>query len=299
MIQNPNSKNRSNFTSNTWFNTIILIFALIISSSCVELNNPLSVQSVLYLEKELSEISGLAFTGENIFAINDSGNGNYLYQLNNEDFRIVKRYEIPGSVNSDWEDLCYYNGYLYVGNFGNNFGNRKNLSIYGFKVTDLESDYINVTETRFNYEIQSSFLQQPYNHMFDCEAMIAGPEGVITYSKDWKDRTCRLYALTPDSKNYSLSPIDSLNLGFLVTGAFYEKSSNRLFFCGYEDDETYLAIFTDVPEIGFSKHYTKYLVTDLKNRQVESIFVKDNNIYLGSEATIHKQAIYILKVPSK
>jgi hypothetical protein len=40
-----------------------------------------------------------------------------------------------------------------------------------------------------------------------------------------------------------------------------------------------------------------YIVPELNNHQVESIYVFKNMVYLGSEATSNKQSIYLLRLP--
>ena len=43
---------------------------------------------------------------------------------------IIKKRNIINSKNKDWEDITKDNKFLYIGDFGNNLNNRKDLKIY-------------------------------------------------------------------------------------------------------------------------------------------------------------------------
>lgn len=277
----------------------LLILISIWLFSCAPDQDSADKTVTIELDSELSEISGLTFNGTYFIGINDSGNGPYIYFLDTTDFSIVNKIKLSGAKNIDWEEACYYDGYLYLGNFGNNFGNRKDLSIYRVKLSLIESGEVPFEEMRINYQMQKQHFSNPYMHIYDCEAFSVDTSGIRLYSKDWANRLCRMYRLPFSTDNISIVPVDSVNLGFLVTGSFFDNDSGRLFLCGYEDKDTFLVIFDNAVEDRFSSEFRKYNLPSLKNLQVESIFVKDNLIYLASERTRIRQAVYIMPVPEK
>ena len=80
----------------------------------------------------LDEVSGIeTINGSDlVWALEDSGNKNEIYGIDKEG-KIVETVTLEGVKNTDWEDITADNeGNLYVGDFGNNDNERKNLAIY-------------------------------------------------------------------------------------------------------------------------------------------------------------------------
>lgn len=96
----------------------------------------------------------------------------------------------------------------------------------------------------------------------------------------------------------SIEAIDSLNLKYLVTGAFYENKGGKLYLCGYEENNIYLTVIKVDENINFLGEYKSYILPELKNTQVESLYVKENVVYLASERTRYAQAIYKIVLPN-
>ena len=111
------------------------------------------------LSDTLNETSGLAKFGEQWFSHNDGGNPAVLYQLN-KNGKINKAYPIR-QANNDWEDLTFSDSFGFIGDFGNNAGNRQNLRILRFKTSALKSaspaDTLPVDLIEFSYADQVNF----------------------------------------------------------------------------------------------------------------------------------------------
>lgn len=280
---------------------LIVSFLLLSSVSIAQKYPSLSVYESYKLDSKLSEISGITFLRGKIYAINDSGNKNEVYTLDQNTFDVVSSQKVYGTKNIDWEEISSYNNTLYIGDFGNNAGNRKDLRIY-----KILPDSINFKESqpgiiKFEYKLQKSFdLREYKKHSWDCEAMVINRQGIWLFSKDWRDRTCHLYRLEnqPRSK-VSIRAIDSINLKYLVTGAFYNNAAGKIYLCGYEGGNIYITVLATGEYINFSGEYTTYIIPELKHTQVESIFVKENLVYLASERSNSVQAIYKIILPGK
>lgn len=124
------------------------------------------------LSKANQEISGITTfpNQELIYAINDSGNKNTLYQLDYQG-EIKKRIPVPEAKNIDWEDLAYdENNNIYIGDFGNNNNDRKNLAIY--KLSNIGSEKVTTTKIKFSLEDQDKFPPGKKHRNFDIEAFI-------------------------------------------------------------------------------------------------------------------------------
>ncbi|GAA3512657.1 hypothetical protein GCM10022393_28080 [Aquimarina addita] len=124
------------------------------------------------LSGSLDEISGITkFSNEPyLYAINDSGNSNTIYQLDLQG-EIVRELTIDNAKNHDWEDLAYdFQNNIYIGDFGNNYNDRKNLAIY--TVSDISNEKIKTLKTNFRLEDQTDFPPKKKNRNFDIEAFI-------------------------------------------------------------------------------------------------------------------------------
>lgn len=276
---------------------IILPFCLLLITGDLKAQNPhvLDVDSRWDISPMLVEISGMACFKNNIYALNDGGNGPYIFKLDLNTGELQDRYRFFNIRNNDWEELSIYGGYLYIGDFGNNSGKRKDLAIYRISIDSLDVPEPTVEKTPLDYLLRDKIKKVKRKHEWDCEAMAATDHGLFCFSKNRKDQSTMMYRLTEGKANI-LSPVDSFNTGFLVTGAFYHIPEKSLFLCGYYENETYLMQFRNNDNAAFSDDHTKYIIPELKFTQVESLFVRGNYIYLASERTFREQAIYRIRV---
>ena len=96
----------------------------------------------------------------------------------------------------------------------------------------------------------------------------------------------------------SIAAIDSLKLKYLVTGTYNDSEGGKLHLCGYEWNNIYPTVMNVDENIDFSGEYISYIIPELKNTQVESVFVKENVVYLASERTRFAQAICKIVIPN-
>jgi len=279
------------------FLIFMLLFFLFKATTVSQDLPTLELESEIEISPLLGEISGMAFYEDDIYAINDSGNGPYIFQLDILTGRTRKIFKLQNIRNKDWEELSVSGKHLYIGDFGNNRGKRKDLLIYRLHIDSLEYPAVPVLSTGMEYAARSHLSGNSRYHEWDCEAMTVSPGGIFCFSKDRKNLITKLYRLREGEYN-NLVPVDSFNTGFLVTGAYYDNAGDNLYLCGYYKRETYLLHFRNDGRPGFSGDHVKYIIPELKNTQVESIFVRGNFIYLGSERTVREQAIYRIALTS-
>ena len=108
---------------------------------------------VTKLPKSLKENSGIAtYTDNSAWFIEDSGNDDIITQVD-YDGKILKELKVKNGKNHDWEDLTSDKaGNLYIGDFGNNDNDRKNLVIYKLPNPEVEpGDKIDAEQIEFRY----------------------------------------------------------------------------------------------------------------------------------------------------
>lgn len=274
---------------------LVTALLLVSANSRAQDINKLNVHSKLDISPLLNEISGMCFDNNDIYALNDGGNGSYIFKLDIKTGEIKEKFRIYNIRNKDWEELSIYGGYLYIGDFGNNAGTRSDLVIHRINIDSLNERQPPVLTTGMEYLMQKEYGTARQNNEWDCEAMVVNRDGILCFSKNRKDLITRMYKVKL-SENNVLSPVDSLYTGFLVTGAYYQSSVKSLYLCGYYKNDTYLLHFKNADNEGFSDDCVKYIIPELKHTQVESVFVRGNYIYLASERTLKNQAIYRILV---
>ena len=109
--------------------------------------------------------------------------------------------------NVDWEDLAFDSNYVYIGDIGNFFGDRKNLRVYRFPIDKLGSKNVYVDTISFSYAEQSDFATR-INHDFDCEALSANDSLLILCTKGTGGKMYT-YHLSKKPGTYRISRIAS------------------------------------------------------------------------------------------
>ncbi len=242
------------------------------------------------------EQSGMIWHDSLIWVNNDSGGAPelYAYNLNGS---LVRTLQIKNATNNDWEALAEDEQYFYIGDFGNNFGARKNLCLYRVEKAEIKNASIIVAEAdtiQFHWADQESFLSLKHHHNYDCEALFAYGDSLYFFTKNWENLKTRMYAMPKFGKEHSLHPKASFNADLLVTGADISSDGKLVALVGYKDYKTYLYLFYDFKGVDFLDGKNIRLdLSILGGVQTEGVVFTDNgDLFINSEATKQKQAIY-------
>ena len=104
----------------------------------------------------LDENSGLLYTNGSVWTHLDDSYEE-LYQIDTLSGVINQITTLPFSSNTDWEDIDKDSLYVYIGDIGNNYGNRTDLKFYRISRSALDSSIssISVIDTiSFSYPDQ-------------------------------------------------------------------------------------------------------------------------------------------------
>ena len=187
------------------------------------------------LPNVLDESSGAIFFNGKLITHNDSGGENKLFELDTISGSITRTVTISNATNVDWEDMTQDDShFIYVGDIGNNNGNRTDLKIYKID----KSDYLNATTVTaqtidFDYANQSDFTSNTNNTEWDAEALISiDQNNLVLFSKNWVDNQTSAYLIPKIARGIFshfrpwLLPITS---GGLVTGGTYNPITENYF----------------------------------------------------------------------
>ncbi|WP_188616277.1 hypothetical protein [Cloacibacterium rupense] len=262
---------------------------------------PLRKFKIAILSDSLKETSGLTFLRDQLYTFNDSGNTNEIFEIDKNNGKILKKFK-TNFPNKDWEAITNDGESLYIGDFGNNAGSRKDLAIYK---TSPFCDNISSVDTdlkfQFNYSEQKDFIVNYLNHDFDAEAMIFLDGNIHLFTKEWASKNISHYIISVQStENQTISKLESYETGFVVTDASYFEG--KLYVVGYtKKAKVYLMVFEENQDgLFFSEPLKKYkLGSALTIGQVEGIAVNKDGIYISNERFVKlifnaKQSLYFI-----
>lgn len=237
-----------------------------------------------YLDEKIQETSGLSLMNGKLYTFNDSGNSPELFELDKTTGEIINTVKINGK-NKDWEALANDGKNLYIGDFGNNGGTRRDLEIYKipFENNTLKNDSIKLIS--FEYPEQEEFIPKYSETNFDAEAMIYLNGKIHLFTKEWGAKSTTHYIIDPEiSEKQKAQKVETYKTNYIVTDASY--FDKKLYLIGYtKKTEVFLDVFNETESGVFFKENPKrfYLGSALSIGQIEGIAVDENGIFISGE----------------
>ena len=142
--------------------------------------------------------------------------------------------------NRDTEEISQDRHYLYVGDVGNNSGNRQNLQIFRISKIALQNKNYKVDTIQFSYEDQTDFTAHKQATDFDCEAFIVTNDSIYLFTKQWFSTMTTVYSLPKTPGTHIAHRRDTYNVKGLITGATYIPEYQLIVLCGYDYDKNHL-----------------------------------------------------------
>ena len=220
-------------------NIVFQVFSLMYFTT---FGQEVSLNKIGYVPEPVSECSGVAKLPSGNFAmINDSGNEPEVFIVDHSG-KLLKTFYLPDVCNIDWEELAYDEGHLYIGDFGNNANERKDLAILKYAVSD--SDELSRLEIiKFQYADQKEFPPGKRKMNYDLEAMIHTNDSIFIFTKNRTkpfDGYTYLYGMPDVAGSYTVERIDSFKTGvgekdfWWIAGADLSPNGRRLVLLGYD-----------------------------------------------------------------
>ncbi len=248
------------------------------------------------LPKSVNEQSGMVWHKGLFWVINDSDCMPELIAYNKKG-KLKKTIHISNANNIDWEDLAEDENYIYIGDFGNNKGKRKNLRVLRVLKSDMDKQTkLSVDSLTFAWADQKNFEKRNMKHDFDCEAFFAYGDSLYFFTKNWANKKTRLYSMPKLPGDYQLKPIAEFDTDFMVTGADITADGKTVALVGYKNYRTYAMLLTDYKGQNFFSGNTQRLdLESLGSAQTEGlVFTDKNELYISSEETKQPQSLYKL-----
>lgn len=274
--------------------------ATINDGSCTYSTTNLSLTTKTALSSPLlNESSGLCFINGSLWTFNDSGNSNDIYRIDTASTTVYQTVKISNATNVDWEDMTSSSDYVFVGDFGNNDGERKNLKIYRILKSDLTPTATSVAASiiNFSFSDQTTFTPLPNNHNFDCEAMIFLNDSIHLFSKNWADLQTKHYVVPNVPGTHVAQKKETYNTGFLVTGASVQNFG-VISLVGYQKTGllpvSMCLLFDYKNNLLFNGNKRKFSLSSmLTNGQVEGVAFLNNGVGFISNEYISQSGITV------
>lgn len=173
------------------------------------------LQEVGALPKILKEASGLEFTGLHFWSHNDDGIP-AVYCLDSAG-HLLRAVQL-NTINRGWEDLTLDDaGNLYIGAFGNNKNDKKDLKIYRIPNPDSIAQAVTVPDIiSYSYSDQKSFPPDKSRKNFDVDALFEWDGWLYLFTKNRSvpfRGVSKIYRLSAKPGQHTAELIDSLYVG--------------------------------------------------------------------------------------
>lgn len=194
--------------------------------------NDYKIEKIGKMDKhDVKESSGFELADDgNLWTHADGGNAPVLYKVTPAG-QLLQTLEIPNTTNLDWEDLTRDDqGYIYIGDFGNNQNRRKNLRIFRVK----ENDVSQIDTISFSYADQTAFPPSKADWNFDCEAFFYFKGNLYLFSKNrGTNGQVKMYQIPAKPGTYRAEAADSLAIASRITAADISPDGQTMVLLGY------------------------------------------------------------------
>lgn len=252
----------------------------------------------LEISEQISETSGLIVWDGLLWTFNDNTDTR-LYGLDTLSGEIVEIYLLEGVENRDWEEIAQDEDFIYVGDFGNNGGNRRDLHILRIDKNSLKSDEPSIDTIWFSYSDQQNFSPPGANQTeFDCESFVISADSIYLFTKQWISGFTTMYALPKLPGTYIAQKRFRFNTSGQVTGASYLEQEGVLILCGYSGlIQPFLFLFYDYPDYDFFSGVKQRVNIIIPFHQLEGVaIVNGTRTYISNESSALNQ---IGRIPQK
>ena len=251
-------------------------------------NGDLEVQ--FSFPKKLKEVSGFALSKDKktIWVIEDRGNKNAVYGLNDKGEMIAK-VPVENAENTDWEDIISdTQGNIYIGDFGNNDNDRRDLAILKTDLQDPTQKTTKVVQTTtFHYEGQTEFPPKKSNLLYDCEAFVEMDGNFYLFTKNRSkgfDGTFLVFKVPNKEGDFEAKLIGTLKLqgGYsdaAITSTTINTTKDKIVLLTHKNVHVLTGFNAD--DFGSSK--IQKIPLNHNSQKEAIVFLNDSTVLIGDE----------------
>lgn len=271
-------------------NVLKIVFWYLLLNSDFLIAQSLQLRKITKLPSQLSETSGIVNIEEfKFWSHNDSGNEPAIIEIDTFG-NILRKIFIKNAANTDWEDITSdEDSNIYIGDFGNNSNNRKDLKILKIEnPNNYTQDSVNAEIIEFYYSNQSEFPPSENHKNFDAEAMIYFKNNIYIFTKNYTNPFTGytyMYKLPSKAGKFKAELVDSFKTGdglkelWWVTSATLSPDFTKLVLLSTDK----IFVFYDFNNDDFFKGKTKILDLGFVSQKEAVCFVNYEDLYITDE----------------
>lgn len=243
----------------------------------------------------LEETSGLILWDSYLWTHNDDSDTR-LYGLDTATAEIETTSILWKVENKDWEEIAQDEGYIYLGDFGNNGGNRTDLQILRVEKNSVRSGKPVIDTIGFTYSDQHDMDPGTFNQTeFDCEAFVVSSDSIYLFTKQWLTAHTTVYSLPKEPGSHVAERRSTFNIEGLVTGATFLEEKHLLVLCGYSGlSQPFLYLLYDYPGDQFFSGNKRRVNVSLLFHQIEGVATEDGlKYFLSNEQSSLSNSGYV------
>ena len=224
--------------------------AAVNDGSCQYATTSTALITKTVLASAVPESSGLQLTNLGLWTFNDSGNTPSLYKVDSTSGAMLQQVTVSNFINVDWEDIAADAQHLYIGDFGNNNGDRRDLRVLRIDKAAIGTGAavsVAAQAINFSYPDQTNFTPGTNNHNFDCEACFFFNDSLHLFTKNWADSRTKYYTVPAQPGTYVAHFKGSFNVNGLITAADINAAGTGAALLGYNASTgaTFLWLLSD------------------------------------------------------
>ncbi len=270
--------------------------AKIDDSSCEYANTIANLKLIVLLNSIFNESSGLAWIQGNVWTFDDGGGGALISSIDTAKGNANEAITVNGGFNTDWEDISTSDSSIYIGDIGNNNGDRTDLTIYIIHKIDTsilnikgsgKSNKANPEQIYYSYPDQTDFRKNVLNN-YDAEALVYIDNYLYIFTKRHGDQHTNLYQIPAQPGTYKAVLVGSFDTKGLITGADVSPDKKSLVLTGFNpaSDKAFLWVIRDLklPSLLDNKKIMVDLGPRITVGQIEGVtFVNNDSILVSNE----------------
>lgn len=242
------------------------------------------------LPKKLKEVSGVTLSKDKktIWVIEDRGNKNAVYGLN-ENGQLMAKVPVENAENTDWEDIISdAQGNIYIGDFGNNDNDRKDLAILKTDLRDITQTTTKVVQTtRFHYAGQTEFPPKKSNLLYDCEAFVEMDGSFYLFTKNRSkgfDGTFLVFKVPNKEGDFEAKLVGQLQLqgGYndaAITSATINSTKDKIVLLTHKN----VHVLTGFNAADFSRVKINKIPLNHNSQKEAVVFLNDHTLMIADE----------------
>lgn len=277
-----------------YFSSLLKIACVLLPMLGVSCQAQPHFEKIANLPPKVKESSGLVYTPFGLFTVSDNKKPE-IFRIDTLSGAILQTIRIEGESFIDKEAIAFDGTWLYVGDFGNNYSNRKDLKIARIPIAAIAHKGDVSVEAEiiyFHYPEQFDFSGDKKSSAFDCEAMVVVDNTIYLFTKQRSDHQSTLYSLPAKAGRHAAKRHSTFNVQGRITEAALSPDGKTLLLLGYQDDHQYPFIwkFTDFKGTQFftGKSVCKKISDSPLGWQTEGLtFLDGDRLFMSCETNEH------------